>query len=109
MQSNNSLIPKKEGFLFKIISKIKRIFNRNHYKKEHSLEENIKNDDVKRQFITNLKIAIDNEIYSLKFKLESGEVKAVELTDEQIDKLQEIYNAEILQKQRKLDELKKSA
>lgn len=102
MQSNNSLIPKREGFLFKIISKIKKFFNRNH----QTTEEKIKKDDTKREFITNLKITIDTEIHSLKLRLENGEIKAIELTDKQIEKLQKIYDEEILQKQRKLEELK---
>ena len=108
MQNSNSLIPKKEGILLKIINKIKRISYSNYPKKEDNLQEKIESDESKKDFLGNIKITIDTEIYSLKLKLESGEVKAIELTDEQIEKLQKIYDEEILQKQRKLNKLKQS-
>lgn len=109
MRNSNSLIPKKEGILLKIINKIKRIFYSNCPKKEDNLQEKIESNDNKKDFLSNIKITIDTEIYSLKLKLESGEVKAIELTDEQIEKLQKVYDEEILQKRRRLNELKQSA
>ena len=42
----------------------------------------------------------------LKIKLENGEVKAIDLTDEQIDELQKIYDKEIEEKKNKIKKLK---
>lgn len=38
----------------------------------------------------------------LKIKLDNGEIKAIDLTDEQIDKLQEIYDKEIEKKENEI-------
>lgn len=106
MKDNTSLILKKENIFKKIIRNIKnKLFkNKENIKKESiivpkSIEES------KKEFISNIKVTIDTEINMLKIKLDNGEIKAIDLTDEQIDKLQEIYDKEIEKKKMKLNKL----
>ena len=108
MKNNLSLIVRKENIFQKIINKFKNIF----YKKE---EETTKGEIIipktieesKQDFIKNLKVTIDTEINTLKIKLDNGEIKAIDLTDEQIDKLQSIYDREIENKKKILKNYKK--
>ena len=61
----------------------------------------------KNDFINNLKIEEDSSgIFYLKMKLENHEIRAIDLTNEQIDKLQEIFDKEILEKKNKIKRLK---
>ena len=104
---NNSMMVKEENFFKKIVNKIKNIFSKNE-ELEESQEKNNNNEfNKKKSFFNKLKVDVDPEIYELKLKLDRGEAKAIELTDEQIDKLQEIYNREIEEKMKKLNKLKK--
>ena len=80
---------------------------------ENSIEEesntnnyNSETINKKKDFLNSIKIEENSEILYLKIKLENGEVKAIDLTDEQIDKLQEIYDKEIIEKQNKINKLK---
>ncbi len=60
----------------------------------------------KQKFLNSIKVQGDSEIIYLKMKLENNEIKATDLTDEQIAKLQKIYDREILEKQNKINRLK---
>lgn len=99
MKDNTALIVKKENIFQKIINKIrnrlyknKEIYNEKQIIIPKSIEES------KKEFINNIKVTIDTEINMLKIKLDNGEIKAIDLTDEQIDKLQRIYDEEIEKK-----------
>ena len=108
MKNNTSLIVRKENIFQKIINKIKNIF----YKKEeiYNKEEIIipkTIEESKKEFLDKIKVSIDTEINVLKIKLDNGEIKAIDLTDEQIDKLQKIYDEEIEKKKKILQKIKK--
>lgn len=107
MKDNTSLIVKKENIFQKIIKNIKnKVFkNKENVKKEPIIVVPKSIEESKSEFINNIKVTIDTEINMLKIKLENGEIKAIDLTDEQIDKLQEIYDKEIEKKKMKLSEL----
>lgn len=106
MKDSSSLIVRKQGILGKLISKFKNLFH-NEIKEEVPIREASKYMGRKEKFMKDIKISIDTEISVLKIKLESGEIRAIELTDEQIEQLQKIYDEEILQKRKKLEKLKK--
>lgn len=115
MKENNSLIIKKESWIKNIINKIKNVFFKNEKNdiligETRNITVNKKQeDDRKEYFFKNLKVEIDTSIYALKIKLDNGEIKAIDLTDEQIDKLQQLYDKEINEKKRKIKMLKQSA
>lgn len=106
MKDNTALIVKKKNIFQKIISKIK---NRLYKNKEKINKEQIiipkSIEESKKEFINNIKVTIDTEINMLKIKLDNGEIKAIDLTDEQIDKLQKIYDEEIEKKKVELNKL----
>lgn len=112
MKENNSLIIKKESWIKNIINKIKKIFLKNEkndmfVEKTISITENENYEDYRKEkFFKNLRVEIDIDIYALKIKLDNGEVKAIDLTDEQIDKLQQLYDKEINEKKQKIKILK---
>lgn len=112
--NNHFMIVKKESFFKKVLNKIKMFFkfetedsfeidNEIALKKDEKLMEN-----TTKNFLDNLKVQVDTQIYALKFKLENGEIRAIDLTDEQIDKLQKIYDEEIHVKKNRLATLKQS-
>mgnify|MGYP000029531489 CR=1 FL=1 len=113
MDNNKCLITIKENFFKKIIRNLKNIF-----KKEKNVEDTKKVDannyefDImnrKRKFLDSVKIEENSEIVYLKIKLENGEIRAIDLTDEQIDELQKIYDKEIEEKKNKINRLKNVA
>ena len=106
MKESNSLIVMKQGLLEKIINKFRSLFHKKIIE-EVPIREKSKDMERKEKFMRSIKISIDTEISLLKLKLESGEIRAIELTDVQIEKLQKIYDEEILQKRKKLEKLKK--
>lgn len=116
MKENKSLAIVKENIFVKIFKKFKNIFIRNTIE-NNELSKNVNSDIVsnskvnmnqqKNEFLRNIKIKEDTGIIYLKIKLENNEIRAIDLTDEQIDKLQQIYDKEIQQKQNKINKLKK--
>ena len=108
--NNHSMIVEKESFFKKVINKIKTFFK---FESENVIDlkddEEISEKNTKNNFSESLKVEVDTQIYALKVKLENGEIKAIDLTDEQIDRLQEIYDKEIKEKKLKLEKLKKGA
>lgn len=119
MNDKKDLMIVKESFFKRIIDKIKNSI-RKILKKEKTIEEvklqkkdNINNrldkTNVKNAFFDYIRVGYDSEILYLKIKLESGEIKAIDLTDEQIDELQKIYDKEIEEKKNKIIKLKNVA
>ncbi len=109
MNSNNSMIVRKENIFKKFFQKLKSLF----IKEEINIiipKSDVKRDTVKKEkFVNSIVVDVDFEIQALKVKLDNGEIKAIDLNDEQIDKLQAIYDKEIAEKKLKLQQLKKSA
>lgn len=111
--NNKELMVIKESFFKKILNRIKRFFKKDDIVEEIKIQEeiNINNYNLetiskKKDFLNSIKIEENSEILYLKIKLENGEIKAIDLTDEQIDELQEIYDKEIIEKQNKINRLK---
>lgn len=116
MDNNKSLIPSKKNFFKKFLNKIKSFFENKKLVKNVEMQEKVEANeykvervDRKRDFLDSIKVEENSEIYYLKIKLESGEVKAIDLTDEQIDELQKIYDKEIEEKKNKINKLKNIA
>ena len=113
MDNNKCLITTKENFFKKILRNLKNLFkkekNGEDTKKvyENNYEFDIMN--RKREFLDSVKIEENSEIVYLKIKLENGEIRAIDLTDEQIDELQKIYDKEIEEKKNKINRLKNVA
>ena len=104
---NNDLLEVK-----KIINRIKILFCN---KEKNNFESAALNKTEKIQTLKNnlqdkfqesLKVNIDFEIFALKIKLENNEIKVTDLTEEQMDKLQKIYDKEIIEKRNKIKRLK---
>ena len=113
MNEKRDLIITKENFLIRIFKKIKSFFAKNKSSKENNIEEiptnynyQSKVNKRKEEFLNNIKIQEDSGIIYLKVKLENNEIRAIDLTDEQIDELQKIYDKEIMEKQNKINQLK---
>lgn len=115
MNKNKNLITIKDNFFTKLIKKLKNIFTLNNRKKAENdivkttpLNNNYESIDTskKKDFINNIKVEKDLSIINLKLKLENNEIKAIDLTDDQIDELQKIYDKEIIEKQNKINRLK---
>ncbi len=99
-----------------MFEKLKSLFSENNDKnivdtKQNSVIEPKKsiNSVAKDDFLNSLKVNVDLEIQTLKLKLDNGIINAIDLTDEQIDKLQEIYDKEIAEKKLKIQNLKRDA
>lgn len=113
MNEKRDLIITKENFFIRIFKKIKSFFAKNKSSKENNIEEiptnynyQSKVNKQKEKFLNNIKIQDDSGIIYLKVKLENNEIRAIDLTDEQIDELQKIYDREIIEKQNKINQLK---
>ena len=91
------------NFLLKIFQKLHNKIHFASTKKAVQLPEATKQ---KQNFLNSIQSYTNDEIIILKIKLDNGEFKAIDLTDEQIDLLQPIYDKEILEKQEKLNKLK---
>ena len=116
MGNEKSLIVVKKSFLKKFLNKIKSLFRKEEIIGDIKFQEeadtnNYKSETMsrKREFFDSIKVEENSEIFYLKIKLENGEVKAIDLTDEQIDELQKIYDKEIQEKKNKIKKLKKVA
>ena len=104
MDKGKDLIVVKESFFSKIVKKIKNIFRKEkieEYEAKCDLSVDLKN-EKKQQFKDSIKAQDNSEILVLKRKLENGEINAIDLTDEQIDELQNIFDREIIEKKNRL-------
>ena len=88
----NSMIPYKEGIFNKIYKFFKKLFRKNvEVKKEIVIPKE------KNSFKERIIIQEDKErkrLLELRDKWENGEIKADDISDEEIDKIVEIYNEE---------------
>lgn len=116
MGNEKSLIVVKKSFLKKFLNKIKSLFRKEEIIGDIKFQEEVDTNNYKsetmsrkREFFDSIKVEENSEIFYLKIKLENGEVKAIDLTDEQIDELQKIYDKEIQEKKNKIKKLKKVA
>ncbi len=110
MYNNKSLTVVKENFFKRFLNKMKSLFKKEEIKEEADTD-NYKSETMsrKRDFFDSIRVKENSEIIYLKIKLENGEVKAIDLTDEQIDELQKIYDKEIEEKKNKIIKLKNIA
>ena len=97
----------KKGFVSKLFNLFMSLFKKDIISEKKYIEEKINKNEIedtneKNDFYSNIKVENNSKIIYLKIKLENGEIKAIDLTDEQIDELQKIYNKEIEEKRRKL-------
>lgn len=112
MNENKGLIKTKESFFAKFIEKIKNIFAKNNSRVNEEKQPNdmhnvqTKTNNTKSEFLNSIKIQENSGIIYLKMKLENNEIKAIDLTEQQINQLQEIYDEEILKKKNKINKLK---
>ncbi len=113
MNNNKSSMLLKESVLKKFLNKMKSLFKKEEIVEEIKIREEInKNNDKsettsrKREFFDSIRVEENSEMFYLKIKLENDEVKAIDLTDEQIDELQKIYDKEIEEKKNKIIKIK---
>ena len=113
MDNNKSLMIVKESFFKKFLNKIKGLFKKEEIIEEIKIQEEMDTNNYKsettsrkREFLDSIRVEENSEMIYLKIKLENGEVKAIDLTDEQIDELQKIYDKEIEEKKNKINKLK---
>lgn len=112
MEDKKNIIVFKESLFARILNKIKGVFgiksNTIDIPKNNIPINNIKESSERpnNNFIPNLKVKNDSDIIYLKMKLDNHEIKAIDLTDEQLDKLLEIYTKELLEKREKIIRLK---
>ena len=97
----------KKGFVSKLFNLFMSLFKKDIISEKKYIEEKINKNEIedtneKNDFYSNIKVENNSKIIYLKIKLENGEIKAIDLTDEQIEKKQKIYNKEIEEKRRKL-------
>lgn len=69
-------------------------------------QNNYKN--VRQEFMESIKTEVNDELLNLQKKLKNKEIQISELTEEQKDKLIEIYNRQIQEKKQKLEKIKQS-
>lgn len=69
-------------------------------------QNNYKN--VRQEFMESIKTEVNDELLNLQNKLKNKEIQISELTEEQKDKLIEIYNKQIQEKKQKLEKIKQS-
>lgn len=117
MDEDKKLVKANESIFKKVLDKIRNFFtknNKNEIQTTNIDKLNLSNnydkeeENKKNEFLNNIKVQEDMGIISLKIKLENNEIKAIDLTDEQIDKLQKIYDKEILEKQNKINRMKRN-
>lgn len=117
MSEDKKLVKVKESFFKRLLDKIRNFFTKNDKDEIQVTDINninsVNNYDKegknkKNEFLNNIKIQEDMGIIALKIQLENNEIKAIDLTDEQIEKLQKIYDEEILEKKNKINRLKRN-
>lgn len=113
MKENKSLIIVKENIFIKILKKIKNIFKRNTVENNElsniASSNKVNTNELKNDFLRNIKVKENLDIIYIKIKLENNEIRAIDLTDEQIEELQQMYDKEIQEKQSKIKKLKRIA
>ena len=95
---NNKLIPYKENIFTKISNFFKKLFSRKKENIEECVEENlIYNIQQKENFVENIVIKENEEekrLKELQLQYDNGEIDEDDISDEDIDKLIEMYEKE---------------
>ena len=110
MDNNKGLMIVKNSFLKKILNKLKNLLKKDKRQKEingNNHQSQTKNE--KNNFFDSIRVGENSEVLYLKIKLENDKIKAIDLTDEQIDELQKIYDKEIEKKKNIIKKLKNIA
>lgn len=105
---DNKLIEKKKSKFSKFFNFIKQLFMKNKYSNcNNDLNYVSDREEDKNKFLEDIYFYIDDKIKSLKIKLDKGEIQAIDLLDEEIDKLQIIYDREIKERRDRIIKLKR--
>ena len=111
---NNNLPKTNEESLFtKVKNWFKKLFNIN-----EPIQEKLKTEEVqvkidtsemkKNKFAEELKVDTNDKILLLQHKLEMNDIEISDLSDEELDKMIELYKEQIQQKKEKLKKYKKN-
>ncbi len=90
---NNNLIPYKENIFTKISKYFQKIFSKKIANKETKLEFN----QIKNNFLENIKIPEDTELNRLKklqLQYDNGDIEEDDISEEDIEKICEMYEKE---------------
>ena len=107
-EEKSLMIIEEKNIFSRIIHFLKNLF---HHKNddiisiENTSDENSK--ESKNEFLNTIKIVVDEELEKLKDKIEAGKIIIEDLTEEQIDRLQILYDKQIDNDKVRLDELKR--
>ena len=95
---NNKLIPYKENIFIKIFKFFKKIFSRKNISVTENMDEkSLYNNQHKDYFVENIVIKEDEEeirLKSLQLQYDNGEIDEEDISDEDMDKLVEMYEQE---------------
>lgn len=110
--NNNLPEIKKESIFQKFKKWFKRFFSKDEIIMEDPIKDAINEisesiDDIKRnKFIDDIKVDSKDEILLLQRKLKEKQIEIVDLTDEQLDEMIELYREQIQYKKEKLKKYK---
>lgn len=99
---------KKEGIFAKIKKHIKSLFGIGKIE-EYTIQEPVKNtekEDKRSDFKKSIQVESNDRILALKRKLEEQQIKTEDLTEEELDKMIEIYKEQVKQKENKIKKYK---
>lgn len=110
-KEENKLVKQDSGFFSKIKRFFKNIFSKekNYNNSNVEAENNNEENNEKDSFRESLKVISpeeDPELLLLQKKLRAGEIKIEDLSDEQEDKLIELYDRQIKIKKQRIEELR---
>lgn len=107
---NNKLIPYKENIFSKILKFFKQIISRKKlYSAENMTQETIESENNKVNFWENIQIKEDEEQIRLKIlqtQYDNGQIDEEDISDEDMDKLIEMYEKETEQLNRDTENIK---
>lgn len=107
---NNKLIPYKENIFTKISSFFKKLFFRGKRNSTEDIgEKSLYNNYQKDYFIQNIVIKENEEekrIKNLQMQFDNGEIDDEDISDEDMDKLIELYNKETEELNRETENIK---
>ena len=94
MSKNQALVEKKDNIFTKIFNKIKFFFNKNKYEKINIQE--VQEQKINTRFSDSLKPSNEyNELIKLQHEIENGTVSIAEISDEDAEKLINLYKNQI--------------
>lgn len=100
---------KKEGIFTKIKKRIKNLLGVGEIEEYIEKEHIINNAEIDRRsdFKKSIQVESNDRILALKRKLEEQQIKIEDLTDNELDRLIEIYKEQIILKENKIKSIKK--